>query len=180
MAATPSNMATPVPDDSNRARSPDVPDLSTVDAKLSHLATNLENTTSDHMDTLRTMIATLSSLIDFYDPSGVLIKRHSDPPADRAPEHEPSCRSEPTEPLFSHSETPGASSRSGITWPLLGQVYTYISPRTDDSAVHNRENLELSDSDIFSLAQTLKDNEASKRVNFITYLVPLSVDRHIS
>jgi hypothetical protein len=127
MAATPSDMATPVPDDSNRARSPDVPDLSTVDAKLSHLATNLETTTSDHMDTLRTMIATLSSLIDFYDPSGVLIKRHSDPPADPAPGHEPSRRSEPTEPLFSHSETPGAPSRSGIPWPLwVGFVLTFL------------------------------------------------------
>ena len=128
MAATPSDMATPVPDDSNRARSPDVPDLSTVDAKLSHLATNIESTTSDHMDTLRTMIATLSSLIDFYDPSGVLIKRHSDPPADHAPGHEPSRRSEP---LFSHSETPRPPSRSGIRWPLwIRFVLTFLLAQT--------------------------------------------------
>ena len=127
MAATPSDMATPVPDDSNRARSPDVPDLSTVDAKLSHLATNLETTTSDYTDALRTMIATLSSLIDFYDPSGVLIKRHSDPPADRAPGHEPSRRSEPTEPLFSHSETPEAPSRSGIPRLFGSGLYSHFS-----------------------------------------------------
>jgi hypothetical protein len=114
MATTPSDMATPVPNDFNRNRSPDIPDLSTVDAKLARLTTHVQTTNSDYMDTLRTMIATVSSLIDFYDPSGVLTKRKSDD-IDRAQGPEPSSQGEQTESLFGHSEAPDAPPRSGIT-----------------------------------------------------------------
>lgn len=115
MVATPSEMATPVPDNSHRARSPDIPDLSTVDAKLSHLTTHVQSTTSEYVDTLRTMIATVSSLIDLYDPSGVFIKRKPDHTIDpaQAPEH--SRQSEQTSSLFDPSETPGAPPRTGAS-----------------------------------------------------------------
>lgn len=111
--ASPPEMTTPLLNDLNRTRSPDIPDLSTVDAKLSRLTTHVQTTTSDYMDTLRTMIATVSSLIDFYDPSGVLTKRTPDA-IEHAQGTEPSRSGEQTESLFGRSEAPGAPPRSGI------------------------------------------------------------------
>lgn len=47
-------------------------------------------------------------------------------------------------------------------------------------AAREHENEQLSDNDIFSLTQMLKDEEASRRVHFIAFLIPPSFDRPIS
>lgn len=76
---------------------------------LSYRATNYQHSASDYMDALRTTMATIASVIDFYDPSGVLNSQWNlSVPSEDVDESQTDATSaqEHTSSLFSSSEAP--------------------------------------------------------------------------